>query len=158
MIGDLRPMLQTVQGCSEPRCHPEVVDVSDCMPIAKYNLYSLVATTTVLLIPGISVEHSRVVFAETFQAAETVIHDVVAQGFKVIAVQSSSYSYHRSLTQYTLLPYRNLSLVADSCGGHILNHQFKSSSFQIWKLKLKRSTKLIVGCRLYECYSQTVEK
>ena len=81
--------LQMVQGCPEPWCHPDLVNVSEVSPETKHDLYSLVSSTANLLSPGLSAESHRLAFAEAFQAAEKADHDGVAQGFKAAGVKPS---------------------------------------------------------------------
>ena len=80
-------VLQMVQGCPEPWCHPDLVGVSEVVPAAKHDLYSLVSTAADLLSPGLSAEIHRVVFAEAFRAADATDHDGVARGFKAAGVK-----------------------------------------------------------------------
>ena len=74
--------LQLVQGCPEPFCHPELIQAVEAVPQVKHDLYSLVASAALLLLPGLPEEGRRLTFAKAFDAAERLDYHGIWRGFE----------------------------------------------------------------------------
>lgn len=75
-----------VQGSPEDVCHPNLIGAGEIAPQPKHDSYSLVASVSDLLVPGLKRDSRRAFFQEAIDAANREDHDAVASAFESISV------------------------------------------------------------------------
>lgn len=75
-----------VQGCPVQLCHPELTTVRTMTPVPKYDLYSLVASTAKLLVPGLREDIRKAIFRDAFDAAEKEDYEGASDALRKIGV------------------------------------------------------------------------
>lgn len=74
--------LELVAGCPEPWCHPELRKAVQAVPLAKHDLYSLVASAAELIAPGLDFEGRLRLFEDAITASERSDYDGVVEGMR----------------------------------------------------------------------------
>lgn len=75
-----------VEGSPEDVCHPELNNAQRAAPQPKHDLYSLVASVSDLLVPGLQQLNRRAFFREAIDAANREDYDAVARAFEKVGV------------------------------------------------------------------------
>jgi hypothetical protein len=78
-----------VEGCPKPFRHPELQEGEIMAPLPKHDLYSLVAATAALVMPGIASDAHRTIFGLAFQAAEDSNYDECVRALQLAGVRSN---------------------------------------------------------------------